>query len=254
MVRSLSPFEWGQIDALLKRANAPVRETRVQRLVTLDPDLDLWVAVLPRVTPFAGAPTEGIWPKGWILIDNASQMRVCTEGGEPGTWEEIGFSSAGVASFNTRTGAVVLTLADVQAVDYLPTPSGSGLFLESNGSAAGDWAWEASPFVDSGWVDISGSMENGWTPVPSGIARYRKINGVVYIELDIESGTNGGIYTLPAGFRPSAVLQFVVEVQNSGTLSAGMFGVTSAGAIAATNFDTSVSDGILATVSYVADA
>lgn len=136
--RTVPVLDWAR--GLPERlANRALRETLTP--VTLDPDIALWQAIIVSIWPFQGPPDEGSWPKGWFGIDNTAQPYVCTVAGEPGTWAPVGFASAGVISFNTRTGAVVLELADVQAVDYLPTPSAPGEILASTGAAPGDWGW-----------------------------------------------------------------------------------------------------------------
>ena len=72
---------------------------------------------------------------------------------------------------------------------------------------------------DSGWQ--TPTLLNGFTNfnVASGtyqIARYRKINNVVYIEGFIKGGTNNQtIFTLPVGFRPSKRLVFSVLINNN---------------------------------------
>ena len=63
---------------------------RVDDPVTLDPDIALWPVVPLSIWPFAGAPTEGRWPKNWLGIDENSALWVCTEGGTPGTWAQVG--------------------------------------------------------------------------------------------------------------------------------------------------------------------
>lgn len=60
--------------------------------------------------------------------------------------------------------------------------------------------------VDSGW--ITPELFNGWVPESGttgyGVAGYRKIDGVVYCRGLVENGTDGAIFNLPSGFRPSA--------------------------------------------------
>lgn len=62
-------------------------------------------------------------------------------------------------------------------------------------------------YVDSGWQSLT--LANSWLNFGGGYAsaRYRKVNGIVYIQGTIKSGTVAPgtlLATLPAGFRPSA--------------------------------------------------
>lgn len=62
---------------------------------------------------------------------------------------------------------------------------------------------------DSGWQTVS-SLLSGWAN--SGVAgdvvsRYRKLRGVVYVEVCISGGTfNNPAFLLPTGYRPSATI------------------------------------------------
>jgi hypothetical protein len=76
--------------------------------------------------------------------------------------------------------------------------------------------------VDTGWVAMS--LSNGWVTFGGAFQtpRYRRLNGVVYVQGFIKSGTtadNTLIYTLPAGFRPAATVR-KPSVMNSLTLGA----------------------------------
>jgi hypothetical protein len=82
----------------------------------LDPDIAMWPRVAVNIWPFAGPPTVGIWPKGWIGIDNVANMYICSVGGQPGTWTLVATGTTGVGSFNGRTGAVVPIPGDYLAV------------------------------------------------------------------------------------------------------------------------------------------
>lgn len=66
----------------------------------------------------------------------------------------------------------------------------------------GDSGWIALPLVNS-WV----SYDNTYGP-----PRYRKVAGVVFVQGLIRSGSLGAVaFTLPAGYRPSLKLLFVVD-------------------------------------------
>jgi hypothetical protein len=130
----------------------------------LDPDIAMWPAVIVSIWPFTGHPTTGIWPVGWFGIDNVGQPWVCTVAGSPGTWAEVGFSSAGVISFNTRTGAVVLTAADIEALftaqgqlfagsgsgtGGLVTVGADGTVLTASAAATDGMVWQYPPLTNA---------------------------------------------------------------------------------------------------------
>lgn len=134
--RGLPPFEWPTGPAC-NIANRPLAET-VSPLDTLDPDIALWQKVEVSIWPFAGPPQVGIWPRGWLGIDNLSTIWVCTIGGQPGTWIQVpAGSSAGVASFNGRTGAVVPGPADYLAVQNGGLPGATNATRYVGGTVSG---------------------------------------------------------------------------------------------------------------------
>jgi hypothetical protein len=90
--RTLAPFSWPAPGGPTPR-NRPLPET-CSPIGDLDPDIAMWPVTLVQRWPFAGAPTVGIWPKGWLGVDNTATIYVCTVGGEPGTWTPIS-STAG---------------------------------------------------------------------------------------------------------------------------------------------------------------
>jgi hypothetical protein len=64
---------------------------------------------------------------------------------------------------------------------------------------------------DTGWIEVgitpgAPAFQNGWTHYDQRTARFRKINGIVYLGGIVKSGTVGpnfSIFTLPVGFRPT---------------------------------------------------
>lgn len=67
---------------------------------------------------------------------------------------------------------------------------------------------EYAPVSDSGWLSLVPLLVNGWVSYDNnyGPPRYRKLNGVVYIQGLIRSGTLGNtVATMPVGFRPSGL-------------------------------------------------
>jgi hypothetical protein len=76
MRRGLAPFSWpGYVEDLAG---------------DLDPDLALWPGIVLTRWPFTGPPTTGVWPLGWMGVDNTATIWVCTAGGQPGTWLPLG--------------------------------------------------------------------------------------------------------------------------------------------------------------------
>ena len=63
----------------------------------------------------SGAPASGTFAAGDFAVDQSGHIFVCTAGGTPGTWANAG-ASAGVSTFNSRSGAVSPGNADYLAV------------------------------------------------------------------------------------------------------------------------------------------
>jgi len=102
------------------------------------------------------------------------------------------------------------------------------------------WSYQGTSWVnmlnDTGWA--TPTLQNSWVNfgAPYRNCAYRRINGIVYVEGLLKSGTataNTVVFNLPAGFRPSASLFFgtqsnsamaTVQLAASGdlTLSAGV--------------------------------
>lgn len=122
------------------------------------------------------------------------------------------------------------TLAEVEegtdTTRYV-TPAGTKRAVETHSlvrsvnGQTGDVEINATASEDSGWIEPS--LLNGITNVGGNfqVARYRKINNMVYIEGRVTGGDNNitnTVFRLPTGFRPSARLSFsVVRAGNSAT-------------------------------------
>ena len=63
----------------------------------------------------SGAPSTGTFAVGDMVVDQTGHVYVCTAAGTPGTWANAG-ASAGVSTFNSRSGAVTPGNADYLAV------------------------------------------------------------------------------------------------------------------------------------------
>jgi hypothetical protein len=90
---------------------------------------------------------------------------------------------------------------------YAPANIGDRVVMVRSGStwvAMARIADSAFP-ADTGW--LIPTMVNGWVNFAGGHVpcRYRKYNGTVYLQGLVMNGA-GGIFTLPPGFRPGAIL------------------------------------------------
>lgn len=103
--------------------------------------------------------------------------------------------------------------------------------------------------TDSGWIAVLGGIgfANSWVNFGGAfqVARYRKdALGYVHVQGTIKSGTlNVAMFTLPAGYRPAATLQFACVSNNAhGTVQVLSTGVvqmpTSGGSNASVSLDT----------------
>jgi hypothetical protein len=63
----------------------------------------------------SGAPVSGTFSVGDFIVDQSGHVYVCTSAGTPGTWANAG-ASAGVSTFNSRSGTVTPGNADYLAV------------------------------------------------------------------------------------------------------------------------------------------
>lgn len=91
---------------------------------------------------------------------------------------------------------------------YDPAQSGVWWRTQYNGT----WgAWTQIGAAGPTWTAMT--LTNGWSNYGAGgyqVAQYTKINGVVYIQGLIKSGTLGssGYFTMPVGYRPAGHLQW----------------------------------------------
>jgi hypothetical protein len=346
--------------------NRPLQEL-VSPIPDLDPDIALWPVTIVSRWPFAGPPSVGIWPKGWMGVDNTATVWVCLVAGEPGTWSPL--AGGGSGAFPTFTGsgspqgvqtATVIGQtyqdtvrggiwvagatgnnhwAQVGGRDpasgtliagvFVDAPSNAGAWLITDASAGAhlsdvagfagtgngvEWSAGASdgsqsfsvqvgstgqftlvfsqlgvfhvpaalvldniptsdpavtdevwndngvlvmsgstiPIGDTGWVNLT--LVNSWTA--AGNARYRKLNGIVYLEMNVGGGGAATVATLPAGFRPGFQVGMAAVFENApSTFLAGSLFVTAAGDINVSNFDGSTPSSVISVgYSFLADA
>ncbi len=108
--------------------------------------------------------------------------------------------------------------------------------------------------VDTGWIDATSLLVNSWSTA-GGYARYRRLNGVVYVQLAVNSGVATTVLTLPAGFRINeSSVDFPIVNTNSGIVGSGFSNVSSAGVVQAENNAGTVPNSTVMAFSYPADA
>lgn len=97
-----------------------------------------------------------------------------------------------------------------------------------NGDAPRSAVW-FDGMEDTGWIELP--LLNGWAKYSTAYAcRYKRLNGIVYIQALLNGGTSTSVGTLPVGFRPSESV-FSTGF-NNGTSSAVRVHVLSNGTLA----------------------
>ena len=122
----------------------------------------------------SGAPGSGTFVTGDFITTLDGHIFVCTTGGTPGTWANAG-ASAGVSTFNSRSGAVVPANADYLAVASGGLTGATTATRYAGGTTSGAPAsgtFSTGDFtVDvSGdmWVCTSGGSPGTWVRLRSG--------------------------------------------------------------------------------------
>lgn len=101
----------------------------------------------------SGAPGSGTFSTGdWVVAQNGA-IFVCTAGGSPGTWANVGASGNLVTSVAGKTGAVTLATTDLTNVSG-GTGSGSTLVFSSGPTLSGTTT--ASTLNVTGTLQING--------------------------------------------------------------------------------------------------
>jgi hypothetical protein len=121
--------------------NRPLRELAVP-VPDLDPDIAMWPQNIVSRWPFTGPPVTGIWPLGWIGIDNTATVYICTVGGQPGTWQPLAtpiVAGTVLASASITTPTYITASASLVCVDpvnavlsFTAPPSGRVLLTEAS--------------------------------------------------------------------------------------------------------------------------
>lgn len=90
------------------------------------------------------------------------------------------------------------------------------------------------------------TMLNGWSSVsPDRSVRYRRLNGVVYLEGTCSGGSATPIFTLPTGFRPRVNKRHLQQSGTSGTTSVAVVVDKDSGQVAASTGLVPNLDGII---------
>jgi hypothetical protein len=126
----------------------------------------------PSVIPVGTSPSgscTGNLPWQYNIVNGTSWYCGSVSGGT-GTWTQFGSSSSGVTSFNTRTGAVTLTAADVNGVGAITN--------STTGNAATATALAATPSAcpaNQATVAISANGTPTCATIPT-LAGYTPVN------------------------------------------------------------------------------
>jgi len=116
--------------------------------------------------------------------------------------------------------------------------SGADLILENGNFKCKDITSNNKPVSNSeniSWHDIGAVGEpaflNGWVNYGGGYSnmRYKKVNGIVYLEGMVKDGTSSNVFALPLGYRPSNRMIFSIMNSNA----AARLDVTSSGTVIA---------------------
>ena len=145
-------------------------------------------------------------PKGYTELNNASSMSGPQQinAAERFVEDLIGESVATAADLPASgnwVGRLVTTVDTKSLYQCTALPGTWSVVREDTG-----WI---TPTLLNGWVNLGGSNRS---------AQYRRLNGVVSITGTLKSGVtaaNTVIFTLPAGFRPSASLYLPTQSANA---------------------------------------
>ncbi|HXA33028.1 MAG TPA: hypothetical protein VNV87_12270 [Acidimicrobiales bacterium] len=150
----------------------------------------------------------------------------------------------------TSVGGDVSLSGTQLLVGSLPTsdPSVSEAVWNDNGVVV--LSGSTTPLGDTGWANLT--LINGWTD-SGGWARYRRVNGIVYVQVSADGGSANQLATLPAGFRPGESVIVATDGTSGGNPI--FMTVNTGGDVIGEDSTGAVPGNILAgTVSFPADA
>jgi hypothetical protein len=200
-----------------------------------------------------GGSTSGV-QTCWSSVEAAEANKLVYDAlGQLAAAGDITYASAaqtlGVLTIGT-SGSVFYSTGTVPA--WL-APGTSGQVLTSTGTAV---HWTTVSFNDTGWIDATSLLQANWNISAGGICQYRKINGIVFLQMDLFSGvgaTNPAL-TLPAGYLPGHNWYQIIENPAAGTPDPGQAEVSTAGAVSLVDHAAALSGPFHVTISYPADA
>lgn len=155
------------------RRDDPVKVVRTELetglgLGDLDPDIAMWPTTPVQRWPFTGPPTEGIFPLGWMGIDNTATLWICVQGGSPGVWTSSG-GSRGLVFLDPLgadpTGVVDLAAAITEGLAALPTQTyiNPGDIAQGGSQPASFWTYPSGQL----WLGPGQYAINKTTPMPT---------------------------------------------------------------------------------------
>lgn len=121
------------------------------------------------------------------------------------------------APFTTVDGGTVVFRTTTE-MNAWTTPLTGQLALDLATMATYRWSGAAWVSGDSGWIQPT--LGSGWTNVAGSEVKYRRLNGVVYLQGRASTNaTTATAFTLPAGFRPSSQMIALLEAASVTTRS-----------------------------------
>ena len=154
----------------------------------------------------------------WALANPSSTINAAGGGyylAGDGAWHPVSGITAGVSSFNTRTGAVTLTSGDVTgALGYTPS-STNGTVTSVSGTGSVNGLTLSGTVTTSGSLTLSGSVNIAASQVTSGVFDPARITA--------SSGTNGVLYSNGTGTISTEQTLLTFADTNSGTATASAF-------------------------------
>jgi hypothetical protein len=194
----------------------------------------------------SGAPASGTFATGDFVVTADGHIFVCTAGGSPGTWANAG-ASAGVSTFNSRSGAVTPGNADYLAVaagGLAGATTGTRFAGATTGGAPASGTFATGDLIvdTSGnlWVCTSGGSPGTWVKIRGGTAPAATAPAVVALTdaatilVDASLGndlrvTLGGNRTIGAPSNPADGQRIVFHLTQDGTGSRTVTWTSTAG-------------------------
>jgi hypothetical protein len=170
-------------------------------------------------------------------------------------YETVSFAGAAPPAPGAGTFGAIGTPGIIRSDNYSATGLGTGWQLKGDGTING------RILGDTGWINMT--LINGWVAYDARVPQYRRINGIVYTQGVIKSGTSGtNFWVAPAGFRMAATTAnegtwytsasggqgLIQHAASSGGVGVGAFNASSVGAANVSTYC------FLTGISYCADS